>query len=64
MRSTTLRTDTLPYPDNVAYDCTAGSSVRREPHDDGDAIVVGGDTATQGDWESQLQGEGRQEQSA
>ncbi len=64
MRSITLRTGTLPHPNNVAYDCTAGSPARREPHGDGDAVVVGGVTTIHGGWESQPQSEERQEPSA
>lgn len=61
MRSLTLRTGTLTHPDNVTYDCTAGSPTGREAYGDGDSIVVGGVTTTQGNWESQSQGEGSQE---
>lgn len=61
MRSLTLRTGTLTHPDNVTYDCTAGSPTGREAYGDGDSIVVGGVTTTQGDWESQSQGKGSQE---
>ena len=45
---------------HVNHDCTAGSPTRREPYGDGDSIVVGGVTSTQGGWESQPQGEGSQ----
>ena len=46
---------------HVNHDCTAGSPTGREPYGDGDSIVVGGVTSTQGGWESQPQGEGSQE---
>ena len=52
------RKDTLRRPDNVDHDCTAGSPTGREPYGDGNSIVVGGVTTTQGSWESQPQGEG------
>ena len=46
---------------HVNHDCTAGSPTGREPYGDGDSIVAGGVTSTQGGWESQPQGEGSQE---
>ena len=52
------RTDTLSHPDNVIHDRTAGSPKGREPYGDGNSIVVGGVTSTQGGWENQPQGEG------
>jgi hypothetical protein len=58
MRPIKPRTDTLSRPTNVVYDCTAGSPTGREPYGDGNSIVVGGVTSTQGGWESQPQGEG------
>ena len=61
MRPIKPRKDTLSHPDNVNHDCTAGSPTGREPYGDGDSIVVGGVTSTQGGWESQPQGEGSQE---
>ena len=51
------RKDTLSHL-NVIHDCTAGSPVGREPYGDGNSIVVGGVTSTQGDRESRSQGEG------
>ncbi len=60
MRSLTLRTGTRTHP-HVIYDRTAGSPVGREAYGDGDSIVVGGVTTTQGGWESRSQGEGSQE---
>lgn len=60
MRSITRRTGILTHP-HVIYDCTAGSPTGRESYGDGDSIVVGGVTTTQGDWENQLQGQGSQE---
>ena len=44
--------------ENVIHDCTAGSPTRREPYGDGNSIVVGGVTCTQGGRESRPQGEG------
>jgi hypothetical protein len=64
MRPDMPRTDTLRQPDNVTYDRTAGSPTGRETYGDGVLIVVGGVTSTQGDWESQSQGEGGQERRA
>jgi len=61
MRSITLRTGVLTHHDNITYDRTAGSPKGRESYGDGDSIVVGGVTTTQGDWESQSQGQGSQE---
>ena len=58
MRPIKSRTDTLNRPRNVTYDRTAGSPTGREPYGDGNSIVVGGVTTTQGGWESQPQGEG------
>ena len=58
MRPIKPRKDTLSRPDNVIHDCTAGSPTGREPYGDGNSIVVGGITSTQGGWESQPQGEG------
>ncbi len=43
---------------HVTHNCTAGSPKGRESYGDGNSIVVGGVTSTQGSWESQLQGEG------
>ena len=37
---------------------TTGLPKRRESHGNGNSIVAGGVTSTQGSWESQLQGEG------
>ncbi len=45
-------------PDNVIHDCTAGSPTGREPYGDGNSIVAGGVTSTQGSRENRLQGEG------
>jgi len=42
----------------VTHDCTTGSPMGREPYGDGNSIVVGGVTSTQGGWESQPQGKG------
>ena len=61
MRPIKPRTDTLSHPDNVIRDCTTGSPKGREPQGDGASIVVGGVTPTHGGWESQPQGEGKQE---
>jgi hypothetical protein len=58
MRPIKPRTDTLTHPENVLYDCTAGSPKGCEPQGDGNPIVVGEATLTHGGWESQLQGEG------
>lgn len=52
------RKDTLSHSDNVIHDCTAGSPTGREPYGDGNSIVVGGVTTTQGGRESRPQGEG------
>lgn len=52
------RKDTLRHSDNVIHDCTAGSPAGREPYGDGNSIVVGGVTTTQGGRESRPQGEG------
>jgi len=43
---------------NVIHDCTAGSPTGREPYGDGNSIVVGGVTSTQGGRESRPQGKG------
>jgi hypothetical protein len=65
MRPITLRTDVRCHPENVTHDCTAGSPTGRESYGDGDSIVVGGVTPTQGGWtRSQPQGEGSQELTA
>jgi group II intron reverse transcriptase/maturase len=61
MRPPRPRTDTLRHPRYVIYDRTAGLPTGREPHGNGDLIVVGGVTSTYGGWESQPQGEGGQE---
>jgi hypothetical protein len=62
MRPIKLRTGILTHPENVSYDCTAGSPTGREPYGDGDPIVVGGVMTTQGGWDiNQPQGEGGQE---
>jgi len=45
-------------PDNVIHDCTAGSPTGCEPYGDGNSIVVGGVTPTQGGRENRPQGEG------
>ena len=58
MRPIKPRTEILNHPENVIYDCTAGSTKGCEPYGDGNSIVVGGVTTTQGGWESQPQGEG------
>lgn len=49
MRPIKPRTDALTRP-TVTYDRTTGSPSRREPHGDGDPIVVGGVTTTHGGW--------------
>jgi len=58
MRPIKPRKDTLSRSDNVIHDCTAGSPMGREPYGDGNSIVVGGVTPTQGGRESRPQGEG------
>src|SRR5437868_2392261 len=58
MRPITLRTDTLHHPENVIHDCTTGSPKGHETYGDGNSIVVGGVTTTQGGWENQPQGKG------
>ena len=43
---------------HVTHDCRTGSPTGCEPYGDGNSIVVGGVTSTQGGWESQPQGKG------
>ena len=57
MRPIKPQKDTLNHL-NVIHDRTAGSPTGREPYGDGNSIVVGGVTSTQGDRENRSQGEG------
>jgi hypothetical protein len=45
---------------HVRFDRNSGSPTSRKAHGDGVSIVLGGVTPSQGAWESQAQGKGRQ----